>query len=146
MEPVLSAKPLFIRDADPLMKKFRGPDTGVDSPLLVGLQAGEQEHVMAMLDPVLSESARHLRNCTYGDDRNAHCDKCVDDDSEIYARPELDRGNRGGLIDELPIRYARLYQSAPGVAAVSGQASPAPCRINIPPWDRMRPAVRRRGS
>lgn len=148
MEPVLSGEPLFVRacaafvanlglilrvamlagalllfrDVDLLLEKFRPSESGIESLPVASLAPGEPQDVPAARppEPALSEDARHFLNCTYEAYRNAHYDECVDGGSEIYARPDADPDNRGGLINELPVRYARLDESAPGVAAAAG--------------------------
>jgi hypothetical protein len=117
---MLAGTLLFIRDADLLLERFRLPAPVLESLPVAEVQPGEPQDAPAPPEPALSDSARHFLNCTYEAYRNAHYDECVDGDSEIYARPDADPDNRGGLLNELPVRYARLDESAPRVADAAG--------------------------
>jgi len=59
-------------------------------------------------DAVLTDDVKRALNCTYTEYRNAHYDECVQDQSEIYRRPQPGPDETGLILYGAQTLYARL--------------------------------------
>ena len=62
---------------------------------------------------IVSEGVQHALYCTFEDYRNEHFDACVEEDSQVYKRPQADPDDTGFIFYNVDTLYASTAGTTP---------------------------------
>lgn len=103
---------LLVSDIDDIAVRLDAPAPGQ----LQNLDASEsvpRSPDEAVAEPaLLTDGVWHALNCTCEDSRQEHDHECFDGGSGVYAGPDDEPDNRGGLLELAPERYASMDPGA----------------------------------